>query len=196
MQRNLGVLRVEIFYYVSILQNVLTEASWSAWELIVGSDVVDKRIVQSLAQFVGQGVDVGKYPWIAENKCGNVGVQGGGKGKGLHKDLIFHLLGLECSVEAPNAAIDWLSFGEVSINGIASEEDRNGIHRDRFGLRQRVQLGVNKVDVDQGNERSVGSLKEHRRTDGNFYSDGNQCLGMAKQHVETVVSIVVAILVE
>ena len=67
MQRDVCVVGVKAFDYVSVLQNVLAGARRKAGELIIGSGVIDKRIVQSLTQFMGQGIYVSKNAWVAEN---------------------------------------------------------------------------------------------------------------------------------
>src|SRR5215469_8069441 len=91
------------FYNVSHFKNVLAGARREARKLIVGGDVVDERIVQSLAEFVGDGQDIDKDRWIHEYRLGHVGIKPRCEGERLHKDLVFSLVGLEGTVEASDA---------------------------------------------------------------------------------------------
>src|SRR5215472_4686844 len=172
------------FYNVSHFKNVLAGARREARKLIVGGDVVDERIVQSLAEFVGDGQDIDKDRWIHEYRLGHLGIKPRCEGERLHKDLVVSLVCLESGVKATDAAIVGVLVGEV--NGVAGDEHRNCIDADGLSLDQRVQLRADEVDVDQSEEGSVRVDKDQGGSERNFDSDRNQGLGTSEKDVIVV----------
>ena len=126
----------------------MARARRQAGQLVIRRDVVNKRIVQKFAQFVAQSKDVRKKRGITEDSGGDIRIERGGKGERLHKNLVVDLVGFKRCVESADATVHWLLLEEVAVHRIAGQEDRDGLHRDGFGLEQSVQLGDDEVDVD------------------------------------------------
>jgi hypothetical protein len=113
------------FDNVSHFKNVLAGARRKTRKLIIGSDVIDERIVQSFAKLVGDGQNIGKDRGISKNRLGDVGIEPCGEGERLHEHLVVGLVCLVCSMEPTDAAINGLLCDKVTIDGVAGDKHWN-----------------------------------------------------------------------
>jgi hypothetical protein len=97
-------------------KNILASPRGKSNKLVVRSLIVDEGIVQSLAELVGYGQDIGEDRGIAKYGIGDIGIEPGGEGECLHEDFVSDLVAFEGGMEATNAAIDRLLLGEVAVD--------------------------------------------------------------------------------
>src|SRR6478752_7192654 len=139
---------------------------------------------------MGQREDVGKER-RAEKPLRDILVQGRGKSDDLHEALVPNALGFKGSMKSADAAGHRISLEKLSIHGVTRQKDRYGVHRNSFGLHQRIQLCVDIGNIDESEEISIRELEQKPRSDRHLNGNGSQGFWSTQQEMKTIASVIV-----